>query len=139
MTKSSLRVGARCIDLSTPAVMGILNVTPDSFSDGGHLQTEKGSGVFRVSIDKALRHAAQMIDAGATFIDIGGESTRPGAPEVGEQEELDRVLPVLEALQREFEVAVSVDTSTARVIAAAIEAGAVLINDVPALSPTWGS
>ncbi len=134
MTKTSLQVGARRIDLSTPAVMGILNVTPDSFSDGGHLQTEKGSGVFRVSVDKAVRHAAQMIEAGAAFIDIGGESTRPGAPVVGEQEELDRVAPVLEALRREFDVAISVDTSTPCVIAAAIEAGAVLINDVRALS-----
>ncbi len=134
MTKTSIAVGARRIDLSTPAVMGILNVTPDSFSDGGQLQTEKGSGVFRVSLDKALRHAEQMIAAGAQFIDVGGESTRPGAPEVSEQEELDRVLPVLEALQSEFDIAVSVDTSTPRVISAAIAAGAVLINDVRALS-----
>ena len=114
--------------------MGILNVTPDSFSDGGQLQTEKDSGVFRVSVDKALQHADQMIQAGAAFIDVGGESTRPGAPAVSEQEELDRVVPVLEALRREFDVAVSVDTSTPRVIAAAVDAGAVLVNDVRSLS-----
>jgi dihydropteroate synthase len=114
--------------------MGILNVTPDSFSDGGQLQSGKGSGVFRVSIDKALRSTHAMIEAGASFIDIGGESTRPGAHTVGEQEELDRVLPVLEVLRKEFDVVLSVDTSTSSVISAAITAGAELINDVRALS-----
>ena len=132
--KTSIQVGARRIDLSTPAVMGILNVTPDSFSDGGQLQSGKGSGVFRVSIEKALRHAQTMIAEGATFIDIGGESTRPGAVQIGDQEELERVMPVLEALQREFDVVVSVDTSSPSVIRAAIDSGAGLINDVRALS-----
>lgn len=134
MTKTSIKMGDRLIDLSTPAVMGILNVTPDSFSDGGNLHSEKESGVFRVSIDKALQHAKAMVDAGASFIDIGGESTRPGAQVIGEQEELDRVLPVLEALRAEFDVTISVDTSTPSVIQAAIAAGAGLINDVRSLS-----
>lgn len=134
MTKTSIKVGDRLIDLSTPAVMGILNVTPDSFSDGGSLHSEKEAGVFRVSIDKALQHAKEMVEAGASFIDIGGESTRPGAKEIGAQEELDRVLPVLEALRAEFDVAISVDTSTPSVIQAAIAAGAGLINDVRSLS-----
>ncbi|OSM99389.1 MULTISPECIES: dihydropteroate synthase [Lonsdalea] len=111
------------IDLSCPQVMGILNVTPDSFSDGGQHNT----------LDKALFHAQDMIVAGATFIDVGGESTRPGADEVSVAEELDRVAPVVEALSQRFDVWISVDTSKPDVITAAAAAGAHLINDVRSL------
>lgn len=103
--------------------MGILNITPDSFSDGGRfLKTES-----------ALIHARQMLDDGADIIDIGGESTRPGAQQVTEQEEIDRVLPVVQALRKEFDVAISLDTSKAAVMLAAIPEDIDLINDVRAL------
>ncbi|MEC5342797.1 dihydropteroate synthase [Brenneria populi] len=111
------------LDLSRPNVMGILNVTPDSFSDGGRHNT----------LDAALVHAQDMIAAGATLIDIGGESTRPGADEVSVQEELERVIPVVEALARRFDVWISVDTSKPEVITAAAQAGAHLINDIRSL------
>ncbi|MFP1962529.1 dihydropteroate synthase [Lonsdalea quercina] len=114
------------IDLSCPQVMGILNVTPDSFSDGGQHNT----------LDKALFHAQDMVMAGATFIDVGGESTRPGADEVSVAEELDRVVPIVEALSQRFEVWLSVDTSKPEVITAAAAAGAHLINDVRSLQET---
>ncbi|WP_145520511.1 dihydropteroate synthase [Yersinia mollaretii] len=113
----------RVLDLSHPQVMGILNVTPDSFSDGGHHN----------NLDKALQHAQLMLSAGATLIDIGGESTRPGAVEVSEQEELDRVVPVVEALANRFDVWLSVDTSKAAVITESARAGAHLINDIRSL------
>ncbi|USD64778.1 dihydropteroate synthase [Vibrio sp. SCSIO 43136] len=113
----------KTLDLSTPQVMGILNVTPDSFSDGGKFNR----------IDKAIEHAQQMIAAGATLIDIGGESTRPGAPDVELQQELDRVIPVIEALRAVSDVWISIDTSKAEVMRQAIAAGADLINDVRAL------
>ncbi|WP_145557806.1 dihydropteroate synthase [Yersinia aldovae] len=113
----------RILDLSYPQVMGILNVTPDSFSDGGHHN----------NLDKALQHAELMLSAGATLIDIGGESTRPGAAQVSEQEELDRVVPVVEALAKRFDVWLSVDTSKAAVITESAQAGAHLINDIRAL------
>ncbi len=116
--------GARLLDLDRPRVMGILNVTPDSFSDGGQLYG---------CLDKALYAAAQMVSDGADFIDIGGESTRPGAAVVGEQEELDRVLPVIERIAAELDVVISVDTSTAAVMTEAAACGAGLINDVRAL------
>jgi dihydropteroate synthase len=103
--------------------MGVLNCTPDSFSDGGRYQ----------KFDSALRHAAQMIEEGADIIDVGGESTRPGAPEVSIDEELQRVVPVIEALHREFDVPVSVDTSKPDVMLAAAAAGAGMINDVAGL------
>lgn len=118
-----LTCGARTLDLSAPAVMGILNVTPDSFSDGGRF-TER---------DAALRQAERMLADGAAIIDVGGESTRPGAAPVSEQQELDRVLPVVEALAGELGALVSVDTSTAAVIRDAAAAGAGMINDVRAL------
>lgn len=111
------------LDLSEPRVMGILNVTPDSFSDGGRF----------VGRDQALAHARSMVAEGAAIIDVGGESTRPGAAGVGLQEELDRVVPVIEALRAELPVIVSVDTSKADVMRAAVAAGAGLINDVRAL------
>lgn len=114
------------LNLTGPAVMGVLNVTPDSFSDGGHFQ----------SIDAALHHAERMCAEGAAIIDVGGESTRPGAAEVAEQEELDRVLPVIEALVRELDRPVSVDTSKPTVMRAAAQAGAAMINDIRALQAT---
>lgn len=125
--------GGHRLSLRQPQVMGILNTTPDSFSDGGMLGTEDGSGVFRVCVDKALQRARQMLDDGATLLDVGGESTRPGAPRISEQEELDRVIPVVEALSRELGAAVSVDSSSARVMREAAQCGAMMINDVRSL------
>ncbi len=116
-----LRVGA--IELQCPAVMGILNVTPDSFSDGGRF----------VAVDGALRHAEQMALEGAALIDIGGESTRPGAQGVSEQQEVDRVVPVIEAVRAAIDLPISVDTSKPGVMRAAVAAGAAMINDVRAL------
>ncbi|MDM5089445.1 dihydropteroate synthase [Aeromonas bestiarum] len=111
------------LSLDRPHVMGILNVTPDSFSDGGNFN----------QIDRAMAHARQMIADGATLIDIGGESTRPGAPDVSEQDELDRVLPVVERMVAELDVMISLDTSKAAVMREGCKAGAHLINDVRAL------
>lgn len=111
------------LDLSAPRVMGVLNVTPDSFSDGGRYN----------HVEQACERAMQMADQGAAVIDIGGESTRPGATKVSVTEELDRVLPVIELLQPELSVPISVDTSKAEVMRAAVKAGAGLINDVYAL------
>ena len=111
------------LSLERPHVMGILNVTPDSFSDGGHFN----------QIERAMVHARQMVSDGATLIDIGGESTRPGAPDVNEQEELDRVIPVVERLVAELDVMISLDTSKAAVMREGCKAGAHLINDVRAL------
>jgi len=105
------------------AVMGILNATPDSFSDGG---------LFDI-LDNAMRHAERMHAEGANIIDVGGESTRPGAQPVSESEELDRVIPIIERVTRELAVPVSIDTSKAVVMTEAVKAGATLINDVCAL------
>jgi len=104
-------------------VMGILNVTPDSFSDGGHYQ----------SVEQALMHARQMVEEGADIIDIGGESTRPGHEPVSMEEELERVIPVIERLSREIDVPLSIDTYKAAVASQAVAAGAHIINDV------WGA
>ena len=112
------------LDLSFPQIMGILNVTPDSFSDGGSHPT----------VSAAIDHCARMIAEGAAIIDIGGESTRPGAAQVTVQEEMDRVLPVTEVLRARFEVPISLDTSTPEVMQAGIQAGADLINDVRSLT-----
>ena len=101
-------------------VMGILNTTPDSFSDGG-LWTDPG---------RAVERALEMVAQGADIIDVGGESTRPGARSVGTQQELDRVLPVVEAIVAQSDVTVSIDTSKPEVMMAAVAAGAALINDV---------
>jgi dihydropteroate synthase len=120
---TTLRCGHHTLDLTRARVMGILNVTPDSFSDGGDFATREA----------ALRHARQMVADGADLIDVGGESTRPGAPPVSVAEELDRVIPVIEALAGELAVPVSVDTSKPEVMRAAVAAGAGLINDVAAL------
>ena len=117
----------RCPDwrrTGRPWIMGILNATPDSFSDGGRFN----------SVDRAVDAAAAMLEAGADLIDVGGESTRPGATPVSEQEELDRVVPVMEALAERFDCPLSVDTSTPVVMSRAVAAGACLINDVRALT-----
>lgn len=127
-----LQLPDRWLDLSTPRVMGILNVTPDSFFDGGALSSQ-GALHFTISVDKALFAVESMVLAGADFIDVGGESTRPGAPVISEGEELDRVLPVLTAIRSRFDVLLSVDTSSPAVISAAAKAGADMINDVRAL------
>ncbi|KMW71499.1 dihydropteroate synthase [Photorhabdus luminescens subsp. luminescens] len=119
----NLRVRDNVLNLSRPQIMGILNVTPDSFSDGGAHNT----------LDMALRHAEKMINEGAAIIDIGGESTRPGANEVSEQEEVERVVPVVEALAQRFNIWISVDTSKALVMSESAKAGAHLINDIRAL------
>ncbi|MEX1198711.1 MAG: dihydropteroate synthase [Pseudohongiellaceae bacterium] len=113
--------------------MGVINTTPDSFSDGGRLAAGDPSGGFSVSVDSALRHAERLVREGADILDVGGESTRPGAAPVSAEEELDRVIPVLEAITAALDVPVSVDTSRPEVIRAAAGAGAVLINDVRAL------
>lgn len=109
-------------DLTRPLVMGIVNVTPDSFSDGGH----------HASTQAAIVHARRLIAEGADILDVGGESTRPGAAVVGEQEELDRVLPVIEGL-RDIPVPISIDTYKPAVMRAALAAGASMVNDVNAL------
>ena len=123
LPKKILRCGELSLDLSVPHVMGILNVTPDSFSDGG-----KHNGKAQ-----ALARAQQMISDGATVIDVGGESTRPGASVVEVEEEIRRVVPVVEALA-ELDVVISIDTSQAEVIQAAVAAGAHIWNDVRALT-----
>ncbi len=112
--------------------MGIINLTPDSFYDGATLGLDTSAG-FRPNLDKALRQAENMLAAGASLLDVGGESTRPGAAPVSVQEELDRVLPIVEALLERLDVIVSVDTSTPQVMTAAAAAGAGMINDVRAL------
>jgi len=106
-----------------PRIMGVLNVTPDSFSDGGRF----------TSVDRAVVQAQRMFDEGATIIDIGGESTRPGAANVSVQEELDRVIPVIERIHRQTDVIISIDTSKSVVMHEAVSAGASMINDVNAL------
>jgi len=117
-----LNCAGRDLDLSSPVVMGVLNVTPDSFSDGGLF----------VDVASALDHAERMIEAGAAIIDVGGESTRPGAAPVSVDEEIRRILPIVEALVSRG-VRVSVDTSKPEVIRAALAAGVHLVNDVRAL------
>ncbi len=118
-----LRCRSRVLNLDTPVVMGVLNVTPDSFSDGGRYTDPA----------KALAAARAMYAAGAALIDVGGESTRPGAEPPPLEVELQRVVPVVRAIAAELDVVVSVDTSRAPVIAAAVEAGAGFINDVRGL------
>ena len=101
-------------------VMGILNVTPDSFSDGGKWN----------DMDRAMAHAEQMIAEGATIIDVGGESTRPGYTMISDEEEISRVVPVIRELKKRFDVAVSIDTYKSGVAKAAVEAGADMVNDI---------
>ena len=118
-----LDCGGRLLDLTVPRIMGIINVTPDSFSDGGDFFVP----------DAALHQAERMIGDGADIIDIGGESTRPGAEDVSDDEELRRVIPLVEAIVNRFPVIVSVDTSKPAVMRAAAAAGAGILNDVRAL------
>ncbi len=124
MSSMLLHCGSRVLDLATPVVMGVLNVTPDSFSDGGKYSSVAG----------AVDHAAEMLGEGAGIIDVGGESTRPGAAAVTVSEELQRVVPVIEAICARLDVLVSVDTSKSEVMRAAVAAGAHIINDVRALT-----
>ncbi|QNH52765.1 dihydropteroate synthase [Acinetobacter venetianus] len=123
LPQRQLQGGRLTLDLSQPHVMGILNVTPDSFSDGGQHHQK----------DQAVKHALQMMADGATIIDIGGESTRPNASAVEVEEEIRRVIPVLEALSK-YDVVISIDTSQPEVIRAAVDAGAHIWNDVRALT-----
>lgn len=120
--------GARGLDCSIPRIMGILNVTPDSFFDGGACYRDG-----QLQLDLALRHAERLVLEGADFLDIGGESTRPGANPVSSQEECDRVLPVVEAVAQRLNVVISVDTSNPKLISEAARLGAGMINDVRAL------
>ena len=122
-SSTRLPCGNRVLDLAHVHVMGILNVTPDSFSDGGRFS----------QLDAALRHAEAMVVAGATLIDVGGESTRPGARAVSPTEELERVAPIVERIHRELDVIISVDTSTPAVMRETARLGAGLINDVRSL------
>ena len=128
MASSTLQCGTKHLDLSRPSIMGIINVTPDSFSDGGDLYDDA-----QLDLNKTLHVIEKMLADGADIIDIGGESTRPGAAVVSTQQELDRVIPVLEAVVERFDALVSVDTSTAEVITESSKKGASLINDVRAL------
>ena len=119
----SLKCRDKTVDLSRPVVMGVLNVTPDSFSDGGRF----------FDPEAAVRHGVRLAEEGAAFIDVGGESTRPGAAPVGVEEELRRVIPVIERLRAATAAVISIDTSKPEVMRAAAAAGAGLINDVRAL------
>src|SRR5690554_4496282 len=122
-TDSRLPCGDRELDLSHTHIMGILNITPDSFSDGGRYNR----------MDAALLRVEHMLAAGATLIDIGGESTRPGAAVVSVQEEVDRVVPMVEAINQRFDTLISIDTSTPEVMRGSAAVGAGLINDIRAL------
>ena len=116
-------IGSRNFDTENNTyIMGILNVTPDSFSDGGRYSR----------LDRALAHAEQMVEEGADIIDVGGESTRPGHVQISDEEETERIVPVIEALKKEFDIPVSVDTYKSRVAEAALLAGADMVNDI------WG-
>ena len=117
------KFGEKSIELSKPVVMGILNVTPDSFSDGGKFYAEK----------KALEHAGKMIVQGADIIDVGGESTRPGANPVEPSEEISRIIPIIKKLSSDISIPISVDTRKAVVARAALDAGASIVNDISAL------
>lgn len=125
---SAFSFGQQTLDLTRPQVMGIVNVTPDSFSDGGTLFQSR-----QLCVDKAIERAQQMVNDGAAIIDIGGESTRPGATPVSLQEEMDRVLPVVERLHKDVDAIISVDTSSPELMTEAATLGAGLINDVRAL------
>ena len=127
-SQKRLQCGSKILDLSKPAVMGVLNITPDSFSDGGNVFSKA-----QVDPSKVLTTVSKMIDDGADIIDLGGESTRPGAKPVSVQQELDRVIPVLNSLTANFDSVFSIDTSTPEVMKEAASAGAHIINDVRAL------
>ena len=118
-----MRIGGKEFDLKKNTyIMGILNVTPDSFSDGGRYD----------GLDRAIEHAKQMIQEGVDIIDVGGESTRPGYTLISDEEEIERVTPVIEAIKKEFDIPVSIDTYKGKVTEAALQAGADLVNDI------WG-
>lgn len=118
-----MKIGNKIFDTENTAfIMGILNVTPDSFSDGGSYD----------NIEEAIAKAGRMADDGADIIDIGGESTRPGHIKISDEEEIDRVVPVIERIKRELDITISVDTCKSKVARAAIAAGADMINDI------WG-
>ena len=124
MQAKKLEYKGKVLDLSQPRIMGIVNVTPDSFSDGGQYNR----------LDLAFERVKLLVLSGASIIDVGGESTRPGADEVSEQEELDRVIPLIEKISNELDVWISVDTCKAAVMKAALDAGAHIINDIKALT-----
>ena len=124
-----LQCGQRVLSLDTPQIMGVLNVTPDSFSDGGQLLSNEG-----LLHDRLLERAAQMVADGAAILDIGGESTRPGAAPVSLQQELDRVMGAVQLIAPRLDVILSIDTSTPEVMREATQAGAGLLNDVRAFS-----
>jgi dihydropteroate synthase len=124
MPIATLRCGDKILDLSRPIVMGVVNVTPDSFSDGGRF----------LPVEAAVAHGLRLVEEGAAIVDIGGESTRPGAAQVSVEEELHRVVPVIERLRQATQAVISVDTSKPEVIREAAAAGAGLINDVRALT-----
>src|ERR1700761_5394113 len=119
-----MRCGTQTLDLQRPVIMGVLNVTPDSFSDGGKF----------LDVAAAVAHGRRMVEEGAAIIDVGGESTRPGADPVSVEEEIRRVVPVVERLRAQTNAVISVDTSKPEVMRAAAEAGAGLLNDVRAFS-----
>ncbi len=125
----TLQCAQRVLSLDTPQIMGVLNVTPDSFSDGGQLLSNEG-----LLHDRLLERAAQMVADGAAILDIGGESTRPGAAPVSLQEELDRVMGAVQLIASRLDVILSIDTSTPEVMCEAAQAGAGLLNDVRAFS-----
>ena len=122
---NTIACGARTLDLSRPRIMGVLNVTPDSFSDGGQLYRDG-----HVDTDALLTRAEQMLAEGADILDVGGESTRPGAAVVGEAEELDRVVTAVETVAQHCDTIISVDTSTPSVMRESARCGAGLLNDV---------
>ena len=122
-TSSCIDCAGQVLDLLQPRIMGVLNITPDSFSDGGAF----------LSVEHAVAHAGQMAEAGADMIDVGGESTRPGSAPVTVEEELQRVIPVIEALRAGMDIPVSIDTQKPVVMREAVAAGAGMINDVNAL------
>jgi dihydropteroate synthase len=127
--RSTLDCGGRILDLTRPVIMGVINTTPDSFSDGGTLYRSS-----RLDLERAMARARDMVTGGAAILDIGGESTRPGAQSVAPEEEMDRVLPLVERIARELAVVISVDTSTPSLMREAAAVGAGLINDVRALT-----
>jgi len=119
--KTTLNAGGKLFDLSTPKVMGIINLTPDSFFEGSR----------KIAVEDALQQAAKMLNEGAAFLDLGAYSSRPGADDISVQEEMDRLLPVVEAISKNFpEAILSIDTFRAKVAEAAINAGAHIINDI---------
>ncbi|MEE1352118.1 MAG: dihydropteroate synthase, partial [Clostridia bacterium] len=117
-----MKIGNKLFEDNRTHIMGILNVTPDSFSDGGKFS----------EISAALKHAEEMIKDGAVIIDIGGESTRPGYTKISDEEEIDRVAPIIEAVKLNFDIPVSIDTYKSKVAEAAIKSGADMVNDI------WG-